>query len=544
MIEEKDVLIRVRNGLRMAARIYRPDGAGPFPALFATSPYRYDNNDLPAQPMFLWRETGPIEWYVQEHGYAYVHADVRGTGRSEGEFEFLGIREQTDLYDVIEWIGSQPWSNGKVGGIGQSYYAMAQWFMGIQNPPHLACIAPYDGLNDPYRFMGYPGGIEGGFLGYWINSSVRVPNLYPANGDNPRFVKTDLFLDVQQHPFYDEYWRERAAFEQLEKIKAPLFSIGVWAKQDLHLAGNIQGYQRASGPKKLAISGTPTPFSSQSDFAGVEFHRKYLLPFYDKYLKGLKTTYDERPNVEYLVRNTGKVRSFESWPPPGTTPARFYLSKGRTGSVTSINDGGLGSTPQDNNGGSTSYAYPQPSWVMGVVPLGPGGPDPARGVLTFTTEPLGRDLEVAGNGKLILYASSTRSDTDFIVKISEQFDVSQEERARGVQPRYFIATKGWLRASHMERSTRYSTAKIPYYTHEKATPLNPGSIYKFEIPLQPIAYLFHKGTRIRVEICNGDSPVTDSLFFHFYRPDKIGSDTIYHDADHPSELDLPVLNAD
>ena len=544
MIEEKDVLIRVRDGVHMAARIYRPDGPGPFPALFATSPYRYDNNELPAQPMFLWRETGPIEWYVQEHGYAYVHADVRGTGRSEGEFEFLGMREQTDLYDVIEWIGSQPWCNGKVGGIGQSYYAMAQWFMGIQNPPSLACIAPYDGLNDPYRFMGYPGGIEGGFLGYWINSSVRIPNLYPANGDNPRLVRTDLFLDVQQHPFYDEYWKERAAFEQLDKIKVPLFSIGVWAKQDLHLAGNIQGYQHASGPKKLAISGTPTPFSSQSDFAGVEFHRKYLLPFYDKYLKGLKTTYDERPNVEYLVRNTGKVRSFETWPPPGTTPARFYLSKGRTGSVTSINDGALGTQPPGNSGGSTSYTYPQPSWVMGVVSLGPGGPDPARGVLTFTTEPLDKDLEIAGNGKLILYASTTRNETDFIVKISEQFEQSQEERTKGIQPRYFIATKGWLRASHMERSTRHSTAEIPYYTHEKATPLNPGRIYRVEIPLQPIAYLFHKGSRIRVEICNGDSPVTDSLFFHFYRADKIGADTIYHDADHPSELILPALRAE
>ena len=543
MIEEKDVLIRVRDGIHMAVRIYRPDGGGPFPSLFATSPYRYDNNTLPAQPMFLWRETGPIEWYV-DHGYAYVHADVRGTGRSEGEFEFLGRREQTDLYDVIEWIGSQRWSNGKVGGIGQSYYAMSQWFMGIQNPPHLACIAPYDGLNDPYRFMGYPGGIEGAFLAYWSNASVRVPNLYPANGDNPRHVAPDLFLEVERHPLYDEFWKERAAFEHLDKIQVPLFSIGVWAKQELHLAGNIRGYQLARGPKKLAISGTPTPFSSQSDFAGVEFHQRYLLPFYDKYLKGLKTSYDERPNVEYLVRNTGKVRSFENWPPPGTQPTHFYLAKGPTGSVNSLNDGGIGTATPGISGGSTSYTYPHPSWVLGVVPIGPTGPDPARGVLTFTTEPLQNDIEIAGTGKLILYASSTRSDTDFIIKISEQFEQSQEERARGVQPRYFIATKGWLRASHMERDLKHSTEEIPYYTHERVTPLNPGSIYKFEIPLQPIAYLFHKGSRIRVEICNGDSPVTDSLFFHFYRPDKIGTDTIYHSAEHPSELILPVLKHD
>jgi hypothetical protein len=542
MIEEKDVLIPVRDGIRVAARIYRPEGAGPFPALFATSPYRYDNNELPAQPMFLWRETGPIEWYV-EQGYAYVHADVRGTGRSEGEFEFLGRREQEDLYDVIEWIASRTWSNGKIGGIGQSYYAMLQWFMGIQNPPHLACIAPYDGLNDPYRFMGYPGGIEGSFLAYWINSSVRVPNLYPANGDNPRYVAPDLFLEVQRHPFYDDYWQERAAFEQLGKIKVPLYSIGVWAKQDLHLAGNIRGYQLASGPKKLAVSGTATPFTSQSDFATVEFQRKYLLPFYDKYLKGLKTSYDERPNVEFAVRNTGQTRSFETWPPPGTRRAHFYLSKGPTGSVTSLNDGGLGTTPP-GDGGSTSYTYPHPSWVIGVVPLGPYGPDPASGVLTFTTEPLESDLEIAGNCKLILYAASTRSGADFIVKLSEQFDQSQEERAKGIQPRYAIVTKGWLRASHGERDPRHNTEEVPYYTHERVIPLTPGAVYKFEIPLQPMAYRFRKGNRIRLEICNGDSPVTDSLFFHFYRPDKIGTDTIYHDATHPSQLVLPVLAAD
>ena len=129
MVEEKDVRITVRDGARIAVRIYRPDGDGPFPTLFAASPYRYDNNSLPAYPLFLWRETGPIEWYV-EQGYAYVHADVRGTGLSEGEFEFLGRNEQHDLYHIIEWIGSQSWSNGNVGGIGQSYYAMSQWFIG------------------------------------------------------------------------------------------------------------------------------------------------------------------------------------------------------------------------------------------------------------------------------------------------------------------------------------------------------------------------------------------------------------------------------
>jgi hypothetical protein len=178
------------------------------------------------------------------------------------------------------------------------------------------------------------------------------------------------------------------------------------------------------------------------------------------------------------------------------------------------------------------------------VPLGPQGPDPASAVLTFTSDPLQKDIEIAGNGKLTVYASTTRTDMDFLVKVSEQFAQSSDERAKGVQPRYFIATKGWLRASHSDRDPARNTEEVPFYTHQKAEPLTPGKIYKVEVPLLPIAYRFRKGNRIRVEICEGDSPVTDNLFFHFYRPDKIGTDTIYHDAEHPSELLLPVLDED
>src|SRR3954462_10103738 len=113
----KEVTIAVRDGIRIGAAIYAPEGSGRFPALLAASPYRYDNNTLPAGPQFLWRETGPIDFYVK-HGYAYVHMDVRGSGKSGGQFEFLGPNEQNDLYDVIKWIAQQPWSNGKVGGLG------------------------------------------------------------------------------------------------------------------------------------------------------------------------------------------------------------------------------------------------------------------------------------------------------------------------------------------------------------------------------------------------------------------------------------------
>ena len=150
--------VRVRDGVNIAVAIYLPKDSGRYPTLFAASPYRFDNNLLPPTPQFLWRETGPIKWYL-DHGYAFVHMDVRGTGRSDGEYRFLDSKEQTDFYDVIEWVAQQPWSDGKIGGIGQSYYAMTQWFMAAQKPPHLACIAPYDGLIDAYTGIAYSGGI-------------------------------------------------------------------------------------------------------------------------------------------------------------------------------------------------------------------------------------------------------------------------------------------------------------------------------------------------------------------------------------------------
>jgi len=347
---------------------------------------------------------------------------------------------------------------------------------------------------------------------------------------------------MAQHPLRDAFWIERSAFEHLDKIKVPVFSVGVFAKQDLHLVGNIDGFLRAQGEKKLFITGTATPVTSQSDFADSTFHRKMFLPFYDKYLKGLKTNWDDRPKVAYQVRNSGTVRAFDRWPPPAARNERFFLGKGPTGVVRSLNDGALLSRPVDTD--ATSYSYPHPSWVFGNVAVGPTGPDPAAGTLTFTGEPLERDVELAGHGKLIVYASTTRDDMDVIVKVSEQFVQSAEDRVKGIQPRYSIVTKGWLRASHHgERDGRFSTDYLPVYTHANRTPLKPGQIYKLEVPLLPHAWRFAKGSRIRLEISCADSPITDFLFSHIYRPDKHGTDTIHHDNRHPSELILPVLEA-
>ena len=540
MFKPREVKIKVHDGVEIAVALYMPEGEGPFPVLLAASPYRYDNNALPPTPQFLWRETGPIDFYVKQ-GYVYANMDVRGCGKSGGEFGFLDRAEQRDLYDVIEWLGAQPWSNGKVGGLGQSYFCMLQWWMGIQQPPSLKCLGAFDGLNDPYRASAYQGGILGDFFGsYWWNQN-RIINRHPANGEPPREQPFDLNLAIQRHPTYDEFWRERSAAERLHEIEVPLYSIGIWGKVDLHTRGNIEGFRRASGPKKLRMNGPINAFAANREFNSAEMHEKLLLPFYDHYLKSRDTDYARRPAVEYFVRGADAYRTAETWPPPNAQYVAWFLSAGKSQSLTSLNDGSLS---KEGGEGKTTYNYPNPGWMMGVVGLGPNmQPDPARRVLTWTTPPLERDLEIAGPVKLTLYASSTRTDADFFVKLSEQMPQSPEERAKDLNPASFWITKGWLRASHRALDAQKSTEMEPYHTHTAPQPIEPGKVYRFDISLEPIAHRFKKGSRVRLEIVNGDSVVTDVLWTHYYNPDKIGADTIHHSGEHPSALVLPVTES-
>jgi putative CocE/NonD family hydrolase len=271
-----------------------------------------------------------------------------------------------------------------------------------------------------------------------------------------------------------------------------------------------------------------------------------MLPFYDHYLKGLDTSWTTRPAVEYCVRGTTFARTSTTWPPETVQYQRFFLDSTKSGSVQSLNDGGLHSSVPAQTA-QTSYVYPNPGWVSGVVGFGQGGPaagfDAARRVMTFTTPPLKSAIEIAGPIRVSLYASSTSTDTDFFLKLSDQSPPDDAAPAMNVNPRFEVVSRGWLRASHRAIDSEHSTTEVPVHAHDREESLTPGAIYHFEISLEPQAYLFGAGHRIRLEICNGDSPVTEALWPHFYRPDRIGTDTIYHGPDHPSCLVLPVNRA-
>ena len=537
---EKGITVRMRDGVRISLAVYRPDGPGRFPALFAASPYQYEMDEVPAYPLFLWRETGPVEWYVGQ-GYAYVHADVRGSGQSDGDFEFMGLNEQRDYVELIAWIVAQSWCNGRVGGIGQSYYAMAQWLMATYNPPGLACIAPYDGLVDQYRGSNYHGGIYCSYRSVWY-TSLRADNQHRLAGRHGRPPMTfDLVGEIINHPLDDDFWRQRSPYWRLDKIKCPVLSIGHWGKMGLHLRGNILGYEEVTAPKKLVVTGARNTFEAHRMFDEVEFHAHELKPFYDLHLKGANNGFMDREPVKFFVRGANAWRVEEDWP-PRATPVAYYLRQGPSGSVTSLNDGALSTDKPSADEPSTSYTYPDWQWINGTAVIAADGRvDPARRVLTFTSAPLAADLEVIGPIVLKLYAASTAIDTQFIVKLTDQHPQNAAARAAGEQPAFTPVSKGWLKASHREKDAARSTPQRPFYTHLNPQPLTPGEIYQFDVEVLPIAHVFKQGHRIRLELANGDSPATDGVFNHPYHPSLMGTDTIYHGGVHASALILPAM---
>lgn len=551
MTVEEHVRMTMRDGVELSCKIYRPDAEGAYPALFAASPYQYETDTIPHSPLFLWREVGPVEWYVS-HGYTYVHVDVRGTGNSGGSYCFFGEAEQNDLYDAVEWIAAQDWCDGNVGGIGQSYYAWSQWFLGIVNPPSLRCIAPYDGAIDMYRGCAYHGGIYCDFMSFWYNQLVRPNNLHrPANGSGSgQLLELDLGREFITHQLYDDWWKERSAYERVKQIQVPLLSIGHQGKMGLHERGNILGYEEAECPKKLVLTGAKDVFEAHDLFDKIDFHEEWLKPFYDHYLKGEDNGYPEKtPDVRIYVRGDETWRDEPEWPLPRAEYVPYYLGAGPTGSVTSLNDGSLSTEPPGADGGadgaaeggSTEFSYPDPQWQFGNAKPTPFGPDPVARNLTFTTDILESDVEVVGPIVFELFASSSTIDTEFFVKVYDQLPQAEEERAAGRQPMAVNVSKGWLRASHREKDEARWKPIRPFYTHANPEPIEPGIVYKYEIEVLPCAYRFRKGHRIRLDLSNADNFFTDSLFTHLYSYYKVGTDTFHHNAEHASRLLLPIV---
>ena len=542
MIVDRDVFVTMRDGVKVACDIFRPDAEGEFPAIYATSAYQKDLEYLPQWPIFHFRETNDIEWFVSR-GYVYVHHDIRGSGKSvEGQFQLFSQEEQNDFYDMVEWIAKQGWCTGKVGMIGESLLAWTQWFTAHTQPPHLACIVPFDAGADMYRDVAYHGGIMAlGFPANWWTAEIRANYRLGKVGPNPDVGKWDLPWNVINHPTCDEFWKVRSP--DFSKIKCPVYSIGILHKVGIHLRGNIKGYEELKTPKKLLLC--------HGDFEGDEmaiFNSRELqllhLRWYDHWLKGNDTGFMDEDPVTVFVRGKEVYRPEKEWPLARTQYRSLYLGKGPSGAVESLNDGALSWEAPQEAASSTSYDYPDPDWShfsgLGTAVMEDGVPNPVRKILTFTSEPLPEDLEVIGSMVLNLYASSDQKDTDFFVRLTDQ--LADDKQVPGMPPRGIMLTRGWLKASHAcTKDEAKSLPYRPYYRSDDPQPIEPGKVYKFEIEVWTTSCCFLKGHRIRVDLACYDSNAFD--FGGHYYGLKVGRDTIYHDKDHASHIVLPVIPA-
>ncbi|SPU54807.1 Cocaine esterase [Brevundimonas vesicularis] len=530
-VQPFEIEIRTRYGDLVRADVYLPRShAGALPVLFGASPYQKALRRLPPHWVFPFIEYGPIQLYLDE-GYAYVAMDVPGTGRSEGIWDFVSRREGEAIHDMIEHVAAQDWSSGAVGMIGMSYYCWSQWNAARTRPPSLKCLGAYDGATDMYRDWMYHGGMPTQeFLSAWLFGSILTQHQNEGH-DIRGGGRGEAVYDILSHPLDDDWQRERSPFWELDQIEIPVLSIGVWGKSSLHLRGNFTGFERVSGPRQLVVTAPDSFAGAQTQYADPEFHRRELLPWYDHHLKDVDNGIMDRPSVRFFVQGEQKVREATAWPPDDVQVAAFFLSGEKSGVVTSLNDGSLAEQAPSSDDDATSWSYPDPEWMAGVTTFDEKGvPDHIARVTTFTSWPFERDREFTGNGVLVLHASSDQTDMDVIVKLSL---LSGEGEA--IKP--VKVSQGWLRASHRAEDAALTTEMRPFHSHSTIEPITPGQVYELRVELIPMSFLVRKGERIRLEISNTDSMITDAPMTHFYGQ-KVGTDTYHHDAPRPSCLRL------
>jgi hypothetical protein len=407
---------------------------------------------------------------------------------------------------MIEHVAGLDWSTGKIGMIGMSHYCWGQWNAARTQPAaHLTCLGAYDGATDMYRDWMYQGGIPiQGFLNSWLFGSVLLQHM--AKG-----------LPMTENG------RDRAT---CTPIPSTTNGSAAARPSGSSTESTFRSCRSAPGARRPFTCAETQALFSQSDF-----HRAELLPWYDHHLKGLANCVMDWPKVRFFVQDEGKVREAPDWPPPDVTTAEFCLSGARSGHVEPLNDGSLIENAPSAAGGATSWTYPDSKWMAGVTTIDRQGiPHHVARVVTYTTAPLERDREFTGQGVLHLHAPSDQTDMDVIVKVS-LLPVGADK------PPTIRVTQGWLRASHRAEGPELTAEMRPFLRHDREEPIEPGRPYERRIELLPMSVLVRAGERLRLEIGNWASTITEAPMTHWYGQ-KVSTDTYYHNAAQLSRLRL------
>jgi len=561
LVEFRDQMVPVRDGVKLAVDIFRPDAEGRFPVILCQTPYNKRG----------WG--GRAKWFVPR-GYVLAVSDVRGRYASEGKWDPFNPKHKTDGYDLIEWLAKQPWSSGKVGTFGLSYMGWTQWWTATQSPPALVCMVPEVAPPDQFRNLPYQEGVLFGCMMDWAacNSGRRAVRVGKGGygGFSARrfddFMHTP-YVDLNKHrnvtgaPWFETwirdnlstspYWKAIAyqTKEDYAKVKVPSLAISGWFDADFpgtpmnYIAmKQYGGTPQARRPRIVIGPWTHTGRGHKllrfdyGPAAAIDWNG-YMCRWFDYHLKGIANGVLDDPPVHVFVMGHNRWRAEQDWPLPGTKWTKYYIHSGGKAN-SSAGDGTLSTTPPGDEP-PDKYTYdpihPTLSAFKGPHVDGPVDTRPVstgRDLLVYTTPPLEEDVEVVGPITAKLYAATSARDTDWMVRL---VDVHPDGYAA-------LLCDGVLRARcrDPERGGAFNSASLSL--------IEPGKVYQYLIEFwRATGNAFLKGHRIRVEI--------SSSYYSFYLrnlntgADNVGLETshvvaeqtIHHDAKHPTHVVLPVI---
>jgi putative CocE/NonD family hydrolase len=566
---EHDVTVQMRDGVSVVVDIYRPEAPGRFPVLLAFAAHSKEiqgteyPRSLPPQPAWssLWvghMEAGDTRFFVSR-GYIHVIGSPRGMGKS-GD----GGSRRWDSYDLIAWIAGQPWCDGNIGMVGIGAYAAEQFHAAKQHPPGLKAIFPYDPRGAYGPFGGfreeYPGGVmhafrylQDHFSG--AHGTKGAPGELPADRDrlwreamdNPDYrMYPHLFhllgfkgqhmprvFDTLIDP-YDHAQFAPDAEREVTEIDIPVYVGAGWYgyTYKIHLSGAQNYFRLLGSPKRLLFTG---PAHLDRPLRAL---RSEMLRWYDHWLKGIDSGMANEPRVTYWLMGANEWRTAEDWPIPETRWTRLYLNSWER------------LTPQPFLPDSVDDVLPPDAFVQ--MP-----PTQTNTIarLRYLSEPLARDLQIAGPIVFNFWAAIDQDDTNWIIVLRDVGpDVSvrtarEGERATSDDLPERELTRGWLKASLRALDPDRSLPWKPWHrlTREAQSPVTSGEIVEYSVEILATANLFKAGHRICLEITSLDLPTGVSGATNVeYVPYHIASSRttlhkIYHDARHPSHLLLPVI---
>lgn len=562
---DKNLMVPMSDGVRLATDVYRLDGAARAPVLMARTPYNKDSILSGGTNFDLFRAV--------QAGYVVVVQDVRGRYASEGEFH-PHFQETQDGVDAFAWVAAQPWSSGVVGTFGGSYLGCTQWLPAREQPPALRAMAPSITFSDLYDGCIYQGGAKVLHDLRWTAASIvpaeierrvaRGETILDAPPLDVEAVLNELplashplirqygafYQEWLAHPTADDYWLPASPRAGYERVCAPALNIGGW--YDIFLGSTLENYMGMKrcgatdeARRQRLIIGPWTHMNFSGSFPEREFGASASgmaidlpgihLRWFDRWLKGLDNGIDKEPPVMIFVMGVDEWRNESDWPLPNTQYRPYYLHS-RGGANSLRGDGALSTEPPGDEPPDVYLYNPlRPVPTVGGQVILPGGnamgPRDQRtvelrdDVLIYSTAVLDRPVEVTGPIELRLFVASSARDTDFTGKL---VDVYPDGRA-------MILTEGILRARYRNSFT----------TPE---PLEPEAIYELHLDLWATANVFLPGHRIRLEVSSSNFPRFDrnsntggemaSEAASQYRP---AVNRIIHDAAHPSRLILPII---